>query len=264
MEQVKVWFQNNWPFLLKLAAVVIVGFIAIKIIVAVINAIFRHGKMEKNAHSFIITIIKIALYIIWLVAILGLLGIDTSSFVAITTALGLALSLALQDTLSNFASGILIIANKPFIAGDFVEVAGVQGTVQEVKISVTILLTTDNKVVTIPNSTVAKSEIINFSTSAERRVDFDFGVAYGSDIDKVKGVIMSVCDKHELVIHDKGITVRLKTHGESALIFTARVWTRNENYWDVYWDINEQVVNAFNEAGIEIPFNQVDVHMRND
>lgn len=264
MATIKDWFMNNWALLLKIALFIIIGLIIIKIILSVFKTIFKRSKMESTTSSFLSAVIKIILYVIYFIVILSLLGIPTTSFVAILTAFSLALSLALQDTLSNFASGILLIANKPFKAGDFVEVAGVSGTVVTVKISVTVLSTPDNKLITIPNSTVSKSEIINYSAQPNRRVDFVFTASYGSDIDKVKGVIMSVVEKEELVNQDLGVTVRLSEQGDSALKFVTRVWTKNEDYWNVYFNLNEKMVKAFVEAGIEIPFNQIDVHMRRD
>ncbi len=264
METLITWFQNNWQPIVKLILVLIVGFIVIKIITAILNRIFKRTKMEKAAHGFLITVVKIALYVVYLIVILSILGIPTTSFVAILTSFSLALSLALQDTLSNFASGILLITNKPFVSGDRIDVDGTSGVVQEITISSTKILTADNKVVTLPNSTVAKANITNYSTMEDRRVDMEFGVAYGSDIDKVKGVIMSVVEKHPLIDQDKGITIRLSSHGEHALIFVARVWTKNENYWDVFFDLNEQMPKAFDEANIVVPFNQLEVTVKRE
>ena len=257
------WFidDKGWVKLLACVAVIVVGLILIKIVLAVCRKIFSRGKLKGIAGNFIVTIIKIILIFIYLIAILRVLGIDTSSFVALFTVGTLAISLAVQSVISNFASGILLVTNHPFQEGDFVEIAGISGTVEKITLFSTMVKTPDNKVVSVPNSSVSAGNITNFSAEEKRRVDLTFGVGYGSDVDKVKLTIESVLDAHELVLHDDGYTVRLLEHGASSLNFVCRCWVKNADYWTVYFDLNELMVKRFAEEGIEIPYNKLDVNI---
>ena len=257
------WFigDRGWMTLLLLLAVVVVGFIVVKIVIAVARRIMNKSKLKGLAGNFIITILKIVLYFAYLIAILRVLNIDTTSLIAVLASCTLALSLALQTTLSNFASGMILVSNHPFKEGDFVEVAGISGVVKSISLFSTKICTGDNKVVTVPNSNVAGGEIINYSTESKRRVDMTFGVAYGSDMDKVKGLLISELDKHPLVLHDEGYTVRLSEQGASSLNFVCRCWVNNADYWTVFFDMNETMVKRFEEEGIEIPYNKLDVNI---
>ena len=198
---------------------------------------------------------------IYLITILRVLGIDTSSFVALFTVGTLAISLAIQSVISNFASGLILVTNHPFREGDFVEVAGISGTVEKITLFATKVKTPDNKVVTVPNSSVAGGNIVNYSTEEKRRVDLTFGVAYGSSVEKVKAVIESVLDEHDLVLHDDGYTVRLSEQAASSLNFVCRCWTLSANYWSVYFDLTERMTERFAQEGIEIPYNKLDVNI---
>lgn len=257
------WFidDKGWVKLLTCLAVVVVGLILIKIILAVFRKVFSRGKLKGIAGNFIVTIIKIILIFIYLIAILRVLGIDTSSVVALFTVGTLAISLAVQSVISNFASGIILVTNHPFKEGDFVEIAGISGTVEKITLFSTVVKTPDNKVVSVPNSSVSGGNIVNYSAEEKRRVDLTFGVAYGSDVDKVKLTIQSVLDEHELVLHDDGYTVRLSEQGASSLNFVCRCWTKNADYWAVYFDLNERMLQRFNAEGIEIPYNKLDVNI---
>ena len=257
------WFidDRGWVKLLICLAVVVLGLILIKIILTILRKIFNRGKLKGIAGNFIVTIVKIILLFIYFIAILRVLGIDTSSFVALFTVGTLAISLAIQSVISNFASGIILVTNHPFKEGDFVDIAGVSGTVEKITLFSTMLKTTDNKIISVPNSSVAGGNIVNYSSEEKRRVDLTFGVAYGSDVDKVKLAIQSVLDEHELVLHDEGYTVRLSEQGASSLNFVCRCWTKNADYWTVYYDVNERMIKRFDEQGIQIPFNTLDVNI---
>lgn len=257
------WFidDKGWVKLLACLAVVIVGLILIKIILAILRKAFSRGKLKGIAGNFIVTIIKIILIFIYLIAILRVLGIDTSSFVALFTVGTLAISLAVQSVISNFASGIILVTNHPFKEGDFVEIAGISGTVEQITLFSTKVKTPDNKVISVPNSSVSGGNIVNYSAEEKRRVDLTFGVAYGSDVDKVKLTIQSVLDEHELVLHDEGYTVRLSEQGASSLNFVCRCWAKNADYWTVYFDLNERMLKRFEQEGIEIPYNKLDVNI---
>lgn len=257
------WFidDKGWVKLLACLAVVIVGLILIKIILAILRKVFSRGKLKGIAGNFIVTIIKIILIFVYLIAILRVLGIDTSSFVALFTVGTLAISLAVQSVISNFASGIILVTNHPFKEGDFVEIAGISGTVEQITLFSTKVKTPDNKVISVPNSSVSGGNIVNYSAEEKRRVDLTFGVAYGSDVDKVKLTIQSVLDEHELVLHDEGYTVRLNEQGASSLNFVCRCWAKNADYWTVYFDLNERMLERFEQEGIEIPYNKLDVNI---
>ena len=218
------WFidERGWVRLLVVLAVILVGLILIKIVLAVTRKLIGRSKLKGIAGNFIITILKIVLVFIYLITILRVLGIDTSSFVALFTVGTLAISLAIQSVISNFASGLILVTNHPFREGDFVEVAGISGTVEKITLFATKVKTPDNKVVTVPNSSVAGGNIVNYSTEEKRRVDLTFGVAYGSSVEKVKAVIESVLDEHDLVLHDDGYTVRLSEQAASSLNFDCR------------------------------------------
>ncbi|MCI8434724.1 MAG: mechanosensitive ion channel family protein [Clostridia bacterium] len=257
------WFidERGWVRLLVVLAVILVGLILIKIVLAVTRKLIGRSKLKGIAGNFIITILKIVLVFIYLITILRVLGIDTSSFVALFTVGTLAISLAIQSVISNFASGLILVTNHPFREGDFVEVAGISGTVEKITLFATKVKTPDNKVVTVPNSSVAGGNIVNYSTEEKRRVDLTFGVAYGSSVEKVKAVIESVLDEHDLVLHDDGYTVRLSEQAASSLNFVCRCWTLSANYWSVYFDLTERMTERFAQEGIEIPYNKLDVNI---
>ena len=257
------WFidERGWVRLLVVLAVILVGLILIKIVLAVTRKLIGRSKLKGIAGNFIITILKIVLVCIYLITILRVLGIDTSSFVALFTVGTLAISLAIQSVISNFASGLILVTNHPFREGDFVEVAGISGTVEKITLFATKVKTPDNKVVTVPNSSVAGGNIVNYSTEEKRRVDLTFGVAYGSSVEKVKAVIESVLDEHDLVLHDDGYTVRLSEQAASSLNFVCRCWTLSANYWSVYFDLTERMTERFAQEGIEIPYNKLDVNI---
>ena len=257
------WFitDHGWMKIVAAVVIILIGLIVLKIVISVLKKIINKTKLKGLAGNFIMTILKTVLIFMYLIIILKVLGIDTSSFVALLTVGTLAISLAVQSVIANVASGMILATNHPFQVGDFVEVAGVSGTVISTSLFSTKLKTPDNKIVVIPNSSVAGGNIINYSTEEKRRVDLVFGVAYGSDIDKVKSTIASVLDEQELVLHDDGYTVRLKEQSSSSLNFVCRCWVKNADYWTVYFDLTERMTKKFGEVGIEIPYNKLDVNI---
>jgi small conductance mechanosensitive channel len=206
-------------------------------------------------------LIRAALSILYVIILLSMLGVDTTSLVAIFSVLTLAISLAVQGVISNLASGIMLVVTKPFEEGDFVDIGGDSGTVEHILITCTKLKTGDNKVVIIPNSNVTSSAVINYSAKETRRLDLSFSVAYGTDVERVKGVVLLVIARHGGILADPKPTVRLAEHGTSALQFVARVWVKQADYWDVNFDLQEEVLAAFSENGITVPFPQMDVHV---
>ena len=260
--KIVTFFSEHWLDAVKLVAFAVLGYIVVRIIIAIFAKIMRKTKIDHVASNFLISMVKLILYTIFLIGIMTLLGIPTNSVIAIFSAFALAISLALQNTFSNFASGIIIVTNKPFLENDYVEINNVTGVIEKITIFSTKLHTFDNKTITIPNSMVVNSNITNYSRMDTRRVDLEFGVAYGVDIDEVKKVIFDVISSNPKILTDPAPFVRLAEHGESSLKIKVRVWVKNPDYWNVFFDMNEDVYKAFCEHNIEIPFNQLDVHMR--
>ena len=263
---VVTWFidERGWVLIVRAVIVILIGLLLIKVIMTVSRKIMNRSRLRGLAGNFLLAILKSLLVFVYLIVIMRVLGIDTSSMIALLAAGGLALSLALQSTLSNFASGMILVSNHPFKEGDFIDAAGVSGTVEKITLFSTKLKTPDNKVVTLPNSSVAGGNIVNYSTEENRRVDLTFGVAYGTDIDKTKKAIEAVLDAHELVLHDEGYTVRLSEQAASALVFVCRCWVKSADYWTVYFDLNERVTEKFGKEGIEIPYNKLDVKKKTE
>lgn len=270
----KDWFLNlwetmkntvmaNWHNILKFALVLVIGAIVIRVAVSIARKLFNgeKSKLKGAAGSFLTSLVKAALICLYVIILLSTLGVDTTSLVAIFSVLTLAVSLAVQDVISNLASGIMLVVTKPFDEGDFVDIGGTSGSVEKINITSTKLKTGDNKVIVIPNSTVTASNITNYSTKDTRRLDLTFGVAYGSDVEQVKKIILGVINKHDEILKDPAPFVRLSEHGASSLDFVARVWVKQADYWPVNFDLKEEVLAAFDAAGISVPFPQLDVHM---
>ena len=217
---------------------------------------------DMAATSFLRSLLKILLYIINIIITLSILNIPMTSIIAVLSAAGLAVGLALQNSLSNLAGGFIILFSKPFKAGDFVETNSASGTVQSISILYTKILTLDNKTVYIPNGKVADSQITNYSEQDKRRVDMEFGISYSDDVERAKDIILKLAAKHELILNEpEPPFVRLGNQAEDSLQIIVRVWTAAENYWQVKFDFIEMVNNAFNDNNITIPFRQLDVHI---
>jgi small conductance mechanosensitive channel len=193
-----------------------------------------------------------------------MLGIAMTSFIAILGAAGLAVGMALSGTLQNFAGGVMILLFKPFKVGDFIEAQGFMGSVKEIQIFVTILTTGDNKTIIIPNVGLSNGSMINFSTQENRRVDWVFGIGYGDDVNKAKGIIREILESDERVMKDPAVFIALGAMADSSVNLTVRAWVNATDYWGVFFDTNEKVYNDFNAGGINIPFPQMDVHVHNN
>ena len=196
-----------------------------------------------------------------IIAALGQLGIQTASFVAIIGAAGLAIGLALQGSLANFAAGFLILMFRPFKIGDYVEVAGTSGSVEKIMIFTTELKTPDNKKVIIPNGAVTAGTITNYSANDTRRVDLTFGIGYGDDIDKARAVLRGIVDADERILKDPAVTIEVVALADSSVNFVVRPWVKTGDYWPVYFHLQETVKKRFDEEGVSIPFPQRDVHL---
>ncbi len=265
LDAVIAWAQTQGlEFLMKLAAAIaifVIGRIVIRVLVSGMQkGMQRHG-VERSLQSFVTNIVRIVLLIVVILMALGTLGVQTTSFVAILGAAGLAIGLALQGSLSNFAAGVLIVFFRPYKSGDYIEAAGVSGTVEEVQILTTILNTPDNKRVIVPNGQVMGDVITNYSANDTRRVDLVFGVGYGDDLDKVKKTLQDVVAADERVLADPAPTIAVLELADSSVNFVCRPWVKTDDYWNVWFDMTETVKKRFDEEGISIPFPQRDVHL---
>lgn len=248
--------------LLAAILVLVIGRVLIKWTIKLLSK----SKFAKNNDATVVRVLlnftSAALYILLTVTIIAILGVPMASVVALIASAGVAIGLALQGALSNLAGGIMIMILRPFHIGDFVDIAGNTGTVKDVGIFYTVVNTGDNKVITIPNGTVMANSIINYSKNDTRRVDLTFSVAYGTNVEKVNKILLEEADKHELTLKDPAPFARLTKQNESSLDFTLRVWVNAGDYWTVNFDLLENINNRFEKEGIQIPFRQLDVHIK--
>ena len=249
---------------LLLAIVIwIVGSYLIKTFKKVIIKSMEKKGVDPSLKSFLGSLITAVLYVMLVIITISTIGVQTSSLVVVLGAAGLAIGLALQGSLSNFAGGVLIIIFRPFNVGDFIEMGSMSGTVKEIQIFQTFLDTPDNKRVVIPNGQLSNNSLINYTRTPTRRIDMKFSVGYNSDIKLVRNLIEEIINKNGFVLKDHEILVRLETLADSSMIFVVKVWALNENYWDVYYDITENIKNNFDKNGIEIPYPKMDVNIKN-
>ena len=218
-------------------------------------------NVDPTITGFVGNLTYMALLVFVIIAALSQLGIQTTSFIAILGAAGLAIGLALQGSLSNFAAGFLMLIFKPFKVGDYIEAAGVAGTVETIQIFTTTLQTPDNKTIIIPNSGVTNSNIVNYTVKGTRRVDMVFGISYEDDIEKAKQIMADVLGKDDRILKDPPMQIAVSELADSSVNFVVRPWANIENYWGIYFDAMENIKKAFDEAGISIPYPQQDVHM---
>lgn len=243
-------------------AVLIVGLLLIKYLVKFIVKSKGFNKIDVTVQTFLKSALAITLKVLLIISVIGILGVPLTSIIAVLASAGLAIGLALQGALSNFAGGIMILVFRPFKVGDFVDNGTHMGYVDSITIFYTRLLTKDNKLVTVPNSTMTTASITNFSAKELRRVDIEYKVSYKNDIDKVKSVLTSVAEKHPLVLKDPAVTSGVYAHGPNSLVYVLRAWCKADDYWTVYFDMNENVKKSFDEQGIEIPLQQVVVDIK--
>ena len=228
---------------------------------AVVRRMMEKSKADPIIIGFVGSITYIALLAFVIIAALGQLGIQTTSFIAILGAAGLAIGLALQGSLANFAAGFLMIIFRPFKVGDFIEGAGVSGVVEAIQIFTTTLKTGDNKTIIIPNAKLSGDNIINYSAQETRRVDMTVGVAYDADLAHVKNVLNDIISKEERILADPAPKVAVAELADSSVNFVVRVWTKTADYWGVKFDMTETIKNRFDAEGIGIPFPQRDIHI---
>lgn len=244
---------------------IVVYFIASKLIKWVLKLTTKalnRGKIEPIVVKFIYSIIKVGLYVLLFIAIVSILGIPTTTFVTLFGTVTLSVGLALQGSLANFAGGVLILIFKPFKVGDYIVACGDEGTVVGIDVFYTKLATVDNKMIVIPNGTLANSSVKNVSAMDKRRVDVQVGISYESDIASAKSVLMGIIDKNENVLRDNPINVFVASLDASQVTLETRVWVSSDKYWETKWALTEQYKLALDAAGIEIPFNQLSVTIK--
>ena len=239
----------------------VVGILAIRVILRLVDRSISKTRLEKAAVSLIRSCLKVVLYLLLGLMIASRLGIDVTGVVALASVASLALSLALQDALSNVIGGFTLLTNHPFRSGDYVEVAGQAGTVQTIDITYTKLTTADNKVISIPNSAVVASQIVNYSTSGIRRVDISVSASYNAPIATVKAALLEAAKLDTVLTEPAAPFAAVLGYGDSAINYTLRFWTTAADYWNAYFTINENIKREFDAAGVEMTYPHLNVHL---
>lgn len=252
------------PKLLLAIISLIIGLWIISMIMKGIRKALTARNVDPSLAPFLVTLLSIIFKVMLFISVAGMVGIEMTSFVAILGAAGLAVGLALQGTLQNFASGVMILLFKPFKVGDFIDGAGHMGSVTEIQIFNTILNTPDKKRIIIPNAQLSNGSLTNFSAEETRRVDWTFGIGYGDDYDKAKETLMQFISADERIHTDPEPFIALSALADSSVNIVVRVWVNPADYWGVFFDMNEKVYKGFSKAGLNIPFPQMDVHVHKE
>ncbi|MEO9482366.1 MAG: mechanosensitive ion channel domain-containing protein [Ekhidna sp.] len=242
----------------------IIGLWIIGIVTRGMGKAMDKRKVDPSLAPFLKSLIGTIFKVMLFISVIGMVGVEATSFVAILGAAGLAVGLALQGTLQNFAGGVIILLLKPFKVGDWVDAGGYSGTVHAIQIFNTFLKTPDNKTIIIPNGTLANSSMTNYSTEPRRRVDWTFGVGYGDSTQKTRDTLMELINADERILKDPEPFIAVSALADSSVNFVVRVWVEAGDYWPVHFDMNEKVYNKFNEVGLNIPFPQMDVHVHKE
>lgn len=261
-----IWsgFIGKLPTIIFAIILLIIGILISKLVVKLMGKALDRSKLDLTINRFLRSVVKITLYVLLITVVLTLLGVPTTSIITVIGTAGVAIGLALQNSLSNLAGGFLILFSKPFKVGSYISVSGVEGTVSEINILYTKLMTYDNKAIYIPNGTAANAVLTNVNQADKRRVDNVFSVSYDADYSKAVEAIYTALKKCPKILWDSGDKpfVRMSAHNTSSIDITVRVWCRTQDYWDVYFDVIELVRAQFTEENIEIPYQQLDVHVK--
>lgn len=270
MDFTKIWndicnyFKTNVWNIVWFFAILVIGIILIKIVLTLSRKMLKHTKMEKIAQQFICTILKFILWLLLLLLLLSRLGVEVTGILTAFSAVLLAVGMALQNAIANVANGIIIISSHMFKKGDYIITNGVEGNITDINFMFTTLITPDNKKITMPNSTLLNNNVTNLGAYKKRRVDFTFSVAYESDVDTVKKIVTDVMASNGKVYLDPAPFCRLKVLNASSIDFFSNCWCDNEDYWEVYYYIVENVYNEFKRKNISVPYNQLEVRERKD
>ncbi len=270
MDWAKIWdnictyFKTNVWNIVWFFAILVIGIIVIKILLAVIRKVLKHTRMEKIAQQFICTILKFILWLLLVLLLLSQLGVEVTGILTAFSAVILAVGMALQNAISNVANGIIIISSRMFKKGDYIITSGVEGKISDINFMFTTLITNDNKKITMPNSDLLNNSVTNLGAFPKRRVDFMFSAAYESDVETVKKIITDVMVSNGKVYLEPAPFCRLKVLNASSIDFAANCWCDNEDYWDVYYYVTENVYNEFKRKNISVPYNQLEIRERKD
>jgi small conductance mechanosensitive channel len=250
------------PQLIGAIITLIIGLWVIKILQKAVRKGFEKRDVDVSLRGFLNSMIGILLRIMLFVSVVGMVGVEMTSFIAILGAAGLAVGLALSGTLQNFAGGVMILIFKPFKVGDYIDAQGHAGSVNEIQIFNTILKTPDNKTIIIPNGGLSTGSMTNYSAEPQRRVDFVFGIAYGDDVDKARSVLLKLINDEDRILKDPAPFIAVSELADSSVNLVVRVWADAANYWGIYFDLHEKVYKTFDKEGLNIPFPQMDVHVQ--
>lgn len=249
------------PKLILAIVTLIIGLWVISAFTSGVRKGFEKSGMEESLRGFLLSLISIGLKVLLVISVASMVGVETTSFIAVLGAAGLAVGLALQGSLANFAGGVLILIFRPYKVGDYIDAGGVSGSVRKIEIFSTVLTTPDNKTIIVPNGSVSNSAITNYSTQETRRVDIVFGIGYDDDMKKAKDILSGLIEADDRILKDPEPAVVVSNLGDSAVDITTRSWVNSGDYWGVYFDLIENGKRAFDENGISIPYPQSDVHL---
>lgn len=253
METVLSWLVSFGGKLVAALAIYLVGSFVIKKLVKWLNNSRGMSKVEGTVKTFTMSFVKIGLYVILFISVITILGVEMSSVIAVLASAGVAIGLALQGALSNLAGGIMLMIFKPFHLGDYVDAAGVSGTVQDVTLFYTVFMTVDNKRITVPNGELMNANVVDYSSEPLRRVDLSFSCAKGEDHRKIEAMMLDAVKAHKLVLQEPAPFARLSGGTNEAMEFAVRVWCKNEDYWDIYFDLTQSITEAFGQNGVKAP-----------
>ena len=262
LEKFYAWLSERGIKILFGLLILWIGFKLIKKVLNILNSIFERRNVDVTLASFLDGFINICLKILLILIIMNYVGLSTSGIIALLGSAGIAVGLALKESLSHFAGGVIILFIRPFNVGDYIEGAGESGKIDKIGIFYTYMSTVDNKQILIPNGNLANGIVTNYTAQEMRRVDHVFSVGYEQDIRKVKNAIFSVINQNELILHDPEPFVALSELGDNSVKFTVKVWTKTDDYWKVYYDIIEKIKIKFDEENISIPYPQMDIHLK--
>lgn len=262
--EIGAWAKNTLPTIVIVILVLVLGWWVSSLLTVLLSRAIKRSKADDGVRSFVCSVCKTVLRGIVVISALATLGVNVTSIVTALGAAGVTAGLALKDSLSNFASGVIIMFNKPFKVGDFLEIDTLTGTVKQIDMMYTTLLTVDNKAILLPNSVVTASKIINYTAEPTRRLDLEFSVSYGTNLAMAKQVLAEAVAQSPLALQDPPPIFGVSGHQDSAVIITAMVWCNAENFIALKFDLFERVKNAFDAHGISIPFSQLDVHIKQE
>ena len=246
---------------LKIVVLVIVLVILVKLLTSLISRIITKSKIDKSAHSFLLSVVKGVLWFVAITILASSLGVDITSLIAVLSVAGLAVSLALQGALANLAGGLVILTTKPFKVGDYVDIGGNEGFVEEITMTYTKIVSWDRRTFYVPNSTVTGSNVMNYSVDGKRRVDMNFSVAYENNMDDVKAALAEAVNNVEKVQKDQEIFVRLNAYEDHTIQYQVRCWCLGDDYWDVWFGLLEEAKRSFERNNIDFSYNHMNVHM---